>query len=250
MTQQARKKLNERKLLLRFSEENPRLDISAIQDFESPDFICATVDGECGIELAEFVFHPKRANEALCIDSDRRRMQQELNGEHDRRGLPPMNVWVQLSRHDRFRDVRFRNELKEPLVNFVAESGTTGWPPLRIEAEHLSKFLYERGVSSLSVAGGPSCSRTLWSFPHTAWLPDSEPGMVQSVIDKKNLKLATYRCNISRNWLLISAGPLGLESMIEATDSVLNATYRTAFERVFLFRTFGSHTHELKIEST
>jgi hypothetical protein len=247
MTQQARKKNSERELLSRFAEANPLLGVARVRDFESPDFICHTIDGECGIEVADFVFNPESVHHSLGIASDRKRMQKEMEAGHQERRLPPMNVWVRLLWHNKLRDTQFRKQLRDLLLDLIVGTGSTGWPAFTLEGVELGESLYDRGVSSVTMIGGPSVSRTLWNFPHAAWIPDSEPEMVQSLIDKKNSKVAAYRNTTARNWLLITAGPLGLDSMLEATDSILNATYKTNFNRVFLFLTFGTHTHQLKL---
>jgi hypothetical protein len=247
MTQQAEKKNYERELLNRFAEANPALAITSVRDFERPDFICNTADGECGIEVADFVFNPENAHHSLGIASDRRKMQKELESAHRDRRLPPLNVWVRLLWHNKLKDANFRMELKDLLLDLITTNGSTAWPPFTLKRMELGESLYSRGVSSVTMIGGPSISRTLWSFPHAAFIPESEPDMIQSLINKKNAKVAAYRNRTPRNWLLITAGPLGLDSMIEATDSILSARYPTEFDRVFLFRTFGSHTHELRI---
>lgn len=249
MTKNERKKEIERELVNRFANANPSLGISKIRDFESPDFLCETIDGACGIEVADFVFNPDRARLSLGIARDRRRMEEELNDEHRKRGLPPLNVWVRLLWHNKLRESSFRQDLKQLLIDLVAKTGWTDLVPITIEREDVGESLYERGVCSVLFIGGSCFSRPCWTFPHGACLPESEPEMVQSLVDKKNSKVKAYRQNVLRNWLLITAGPLGLDSMIEATDSILNAKYGTTFNRLFLFRTFGSHTHELRIQS-
>lgn len=247
--QHQRKKREERSIVEHFIAANPQLGLLEVIDSESPDFLCQSSQGLCGIELQRFVFSPKAAHVGVAINSYREQLQSELCKAHRERGLPPMNISVYLISLGRFRNRGFRELLRTELLDLVAQTKSNGWPPLKIESDALPESLHTRGVTSVTLIGGPGLSRVCWSFPHAVWLPDATPEMIQHFIDEKNPKVVGYREKVNTAWLVIAAGQLGLDSMLEFTPEILSAFYTSSFDRAFLFHRFGPKTHELRISA-
>ena len=117
---------------------------------------------------------------------------------------------------------------------------------MRYDFDDLPEGLYEQGVSSLSILRHRNLTKPFWSVSQSGFVPESTGTMVQAVVDRKNQNCGAYRAKAKQLWLVIISGSKGLHSILDFDGDVLSTEYRSEFDRIFLFRTFGASVHELK----
>jgi len=89
--------------------------------------------------------------------------------------------------------------------------------------------------------------KNLWGIPRSWSVPQMVPGVVQLRIDAKNGRPAQYRVNYSQRWLLITSDGGVPSSGFDLTSHVLEHTYKSTFDRVFLAVFMMGGIHELKV---
>lgn len=239
-------KSEERYFLEEFLKLRPELGVDAIRDEEAPDFLATVGGGTVGIELVQFVFPHQGGISPQALDNYRGQFARRLRERHAARGLPPLTVGLLLAHHEILLTAAKREELTETLLDFVAARIPAEGPHVRYDFDDLPLELYEQGVSSISILRQRAVTKPFWSVSQTAFVPESTGNQVQAVVDRKNQNCAAYRKKAPQLWLLIISGSKGLNSILDFDGDVLSTEYRSEFDRVFLFRTFGGSVHELK----
>jgi hypothetical protein len=234
----------ERLYLTRFCDLRTDLCVSDIRASERPDFIC-TADGiVTGVEVTRFFFPATGGISPQAVNRYRDQLSQALCTEHSRRGLPPLHASIHLFSEDKLLARATRSHLVDALLNFVQtkipEMGRT------VEFDDLPPALSELGVNCISLIRVKALTRPTWSLPYASYIPESHSALVQAIITGKSDLAAKYREKAAFLWLLIVSGTSGLHSIVDFDGDILTASYASAFDRVFLFRTFGPSVHELK----
>ena len=240
-------KAEERYFLEEFLKLRPELGVNAIRNEEAPDFL-ATVGGQTvGIELVQFVFPHRGGISPQAIDNYRGQFARQLRERHAARALPPVTVGLHLAHHEILMAAAKREALIEGLLDFVGTRIPVEGPHVSYDCDDLPLELYEQGVSSISILRQRALTKPFWSVSQSGFLPESTGNLVQAVVSRKNENCKSYRAKASHLWLLIISGSKGLHSILDFDGNVLTTEYKSSFDRIFLFRTFGGTVNELKL---
>lgn len=239
-------KAEESYFLEEFLKLRPELGVDGIRDEEAPDFLATVGRDTVGIELVQFVFPHRNGISPQALDNYRGQFSKRLRERHAARGLPPVTVGLHLAHHEILMTAAKREELTETLLDFVAARIPAEGPHVCYDFDDLPLDLYEQGVSSISVLRQRAVTRPFWSVSQAGFVPESTGKLVQAVVDRKNQNYEAYRAKATQLWLVIISGSKGLHSILDFDGDVLTTEYRTVFDRVFLFRTFGGSVNELK----
>lgn len=242
-------KADERFFLEKFLGLRPDLKLANLRDSEAPDFLATFEGREIGVELVQFVFPQRGGISPQAIDNYRRQLMAALKREHVARGIPAVTVSLHLDTHEPLMTRAGRDALVRLLLDFVAERIPSEGPHVEYEWDDLPEQITESGVSRLSILRHASLTDAFWTVPHASHLPESTGTLVQAVIDRKSANRSAYQTKAPEHWLVIISGSQGLHSILDFDRDVLTTDYAAAFERVFLFRTFGPSVHELKVHA-
>ena len=240
------KKQEERLYLDAFSELRSDLQLTEIIESERPDFLCNSCGAPVGIEMTRFFLPSGGSVSPQALNGYRNQLARALRDEHAKRNIPPFHVSVHFFAEEKLLDRDTRQRLTNYLLEFAAQRMPAVGPHVVFEYEKLTSELTELGVQRISILRNASLTQPFWSLPYASFVPDSDSSQIQAVINEKSPLVAEYRRKAAVIWLLIVSGSGGLHSIIDFDGDVLSASYAANFDRVFLFRTFGSSVHELK----
>ena len=241
-------KADERYFLEGFLRLHPGLEISALAESEEPDFLCLASGRPTGIEVTRFFFPSYGPLPPQAISRYRREFGERLRAHHAASGLPPVTVSVHISNDTAIVTKTGRAALEGALFSFVGHNIPAVGSHIEFDERNLPESLLDLGIHAISVLHHPNLTKPFWSLAEGAFVPESESSLIQSILNKKNFRLPVYRKKAPMVWLLILSGSEGLHSMLDFDRDVLTANYKTDFDRLFVFRTYGPSTHELRIE--
>lgn len=223
------------------------LALTDICESERPDFICSAAGIVTGIEITRFFFPSVDRVPPQAVNGYREQVAQILREEHSQRGLLPLHGSVHLFSEEKLLSNVSRRQLALSVLDFV-ESRV---PPIgpHVEFDDLPAPLNSLGVDRITVIRTAALTRPTWSLPYASFIPESLSSVVQAVITSKSSLVGEYRKKAPVIWLLIVSGTNGLHSIIDFDRDVLSASYTSAFDRLFLLRTFGPSVHELRRET-
>jgi hypothetical protein len=240
------KKERERFFLDAFIER--RLDLGILNpcESESPDFICTASGVRIGIEVTQFYFPSESKRPPQAIDAYRGKLTCQLQELHKIGDYLPVHVSIHFWSEENLLTAPARRLLAERILSFVA----VHIPPIGPHVEHRmddeAVDLLDMGVDSIIMIRTASLTKGTYAIGHGAFIPESRSNLIQDILDQKASLIPEYRKKAKALWLLILSGTGGLHSIIDFDRDVLTAEYSTEFDRVFVFRTFGPHIHELK----
>jgi hypothetical protein len=116
----------------------------------------------------------------------------------------------------------------------LEDEGEDHWPSC-LNSVHISR-------ATFITANDWHCSRA--GFEFTCGVHH-----LQDCIDQKNLKLSGYLARCDRVWLLFVVEGFAPSSFIELSDEVTSHCFRTGFNRVFVFWSFGRRFFELRSQT-
>lgn len=240
------KKADERFYVDAFIAMRPDLGIKDIQDSESPDFLCTVFGIITGIEITQFYFPSKAKRPPQAMDAYRNRLTVLLQELHAHGQYLPIHVSIHLFSDDHLLTRQSREKLAYKILSFVKDR----IPPIGPHVEHVTDEeapdLLALGVDRIMMIRTNSLTKATYAIGHASFIPESKSALIQEIIDQKSSLIPEYQKKASALWLLILSGTGGLHSIIDFENDVLTAEYETTFDRVFIFRTFGAHIHELK----
>ena len=238
------KKDTERYFLKEFFKLVPELQALSPTDCEGPDFLCEVAGQQVGIEVTRFFFPSTGGLPPQASEGYRSRLADELRDEHLKSGTTPAHVSVYMYRDDALLQPRQRIALRKELFAFVSGRIPPPGPCVEFDSGYLPKSLSESGIDSIKIINAKNTS-PCWSLPYASFLPESYPSTIQGIIHKKDMLVPKYRAKAEKLWLLILSGTDGLHSTMYLDRGILTHKYKTNFDRLFLFRTFGASAHEL-----
>jgi hypothetical protein len=244
-----RKKEAESYFLNEFLKLHPGLNVDSVECSEEPDFLCHSSGRSIGIEVTRFFFSSSGALPPQALSRYRREFGQRLRTNHAGAGLPPVTVSVHMLNDTNMTTKSGRIALEIALFDFVGRNIPPEGPHVSFDWNNLSEKLRGLGVHAISILRHPSLTKPFWSLSEGSFVPESKSPFIQAILDKKNPLVPRYRKKASEIWLLVVSGSEGLHSILDFDHDILTATYKSAFDRLFVFRTFGRATHELKVSS-
>lgn len=161
------------------------------------------------------------------------------------RNLPPLNVAVNFSIHNRPKKVDRRS-----IANKLVETVKSSLPAVDIADFYLGP---EHGlpsvIESVSVSKNPWTTCPLWQKTLVGFVMDDCEVDLQRTIDDKNPKLVHYKQRCSECWLLIVANWFhGPSAFYEPSDKLIAHSFNTAFDRVYFLELFSGRLLRLGTE--
>ena len=250
MNSASTKKDEERHFLTEFLKLHSGLGASAPVDSEEPDFQCLVADRPTGIEVTRFFFPSSGPRPPQALSRYRREFARHLRANHAGTGMPPVMVTVHLASDTAVVSKTGRTALETALFAFVGRNLPHEGPHVDFDWRDFPEALLDLGVHTISILRPRNLTKPFWSLSESSFVPESGSPLVQAILDKKSNRLPTYRKKAPAVWLLIVFGTEGLHSILDFDGDILTASYTTAFDRLFVFRTYGPSTHELRINRT
>lgn len=241
------KKQVERWQLDRFIEAFHSFPRGSIEESEEPDFIVDSTERLIGIELTDLYWEspeagvPQQAQESL-----RFRIVQAAQSLYGARGLPNLHVSIHFnpSYIPKKRDVqRLAAAIDKLVSNNVPAPGQSYNESYDWENRgYFPEEIYQVGSWNLPGAQGP-----FFTSPSAAFVPTLESDDIVRALSSKESKLSRYRLRCKEVWLLINFDGGQLSTFFEHDEKVVQQSYLSGFDRVFLLRHVGNKLHELKL---
>lgn len=141
---------------------------------------------------------------------------------------------------------------RDRLARKLAALASANVPPLR-SLVNLDWRSFEpeliQAVDHVAINRLIDYKRNTWHAAGGGIVPDWEQETLQNELNRKNGKPAKYRDNYAEVWLLIVSVFGAPSSWMEMTDAARNATYQSAFNRVFLLSSFPLAVFELQVRT-
>jgi hypothetical protein len=236
------RKWRERQLLDAFIQCS-RIDAVITEEREAPDFIVQIDGRRVGVELTELfveddgnVVRPKaRESLAAKVVAEARRL-------YESRGGSPLHVSVGFLPNIDFRKLE-RAATALTLAEFllgqdIPPNGHRSWgfnrnSPLPSVVHFVSAF----SVPNLECAH--------WYAPQAGWIAPLTEAILQSSIETKAAKLASYRAVTSEIWLVLVAAGGAPSQAFERKPELCWEAIRSPFSRTFFVSLIDSDVHEI-----
>lgn len=117
------------------------------------------------------------------------------------------------------------------------------------EYDWINRDYFPEEIMSISAYNFPSARQSRFYSPSAAFVPTIEEKDIRRVLLHKANKLARYRKRCNEVWLLINCVVGQLSSFFKHEEAVLQLSYQSHFDRVFLCRHMEHKIHELFLHS-
>ena len=229
-----------------FLQSRPDLNSGVVSQHDppAPDIGYAFGGSLIGVELTELHGRESIRRDEGEEDAILRRAQAIC--EHS--GGP--RVWVSacwsdgLAADKRLREGRAR-DIAELISKHIPPPGQWVGLGAEPEGEHLDFPLFQALWIERVVEYAPG--ENSWVSEHSWWQARADEGFVQKHIDRKQGRRHLYPSQFSSAWLVMTVRGSRPSSGFEFTRTALDSTYRSEFDRVFLFEVIRGATHELKL---
>jgi hypothetical protein len=247
------KKDRERYQLERFRTVFPMFPAGTIIDGKDngsePDFFVKAGESlVLGVELTELYRtpepnqQPRQAGENI-----RKQIVDRACSIHQGHSGPALDVSVHFSMNqgwDKKRVPWLASKLAQLVFNNPPAEGQKRW--LQNPWLNPTHFPYE--IDSIDIRRYDWITKPHWSSPDVDCIPQLSKDDLQTVIDRKNDRISSYRQKGAEEvWLLIIHG-LALSSMFDSNHDPLDHEYRSEFSRTFFFNWFGQTYSEIKTQ--
>jgi hypothetical protein len=158
-------------------------------------------------------------------------------------GLPTARVSVFFSAGNDFRK-RDVSKLASQLVEIVQNHMPGPDESRDIEFDDVDEW--PDPIASLTVTRSRFVTSNQWARPEAAFEQTHGCEFLQSVLDTKNKRVASYRKQCGTAWLLIVRDGFELSSTFEFSEEAFAHHYPMEFDRAFVFEVFGRKVRELQ----
>ena len=156
----------------------------------------------------------------------------EAEEEYKSRRNPHVHVNVHFS-SDAYLGKDMIEEVARELVGFVEQRIPEPGEKARFSDLRGDRNLPKQ-IWGLSILRFEEAVRTSWSHPDTVWVSQLTPEYVQERINAKNGKVASYRENCDRIWLLLVFNGT-LSTSFDIGPELPDHTFESDFDRTYLF---------------
>ena len=233
--------------LERFRHAMPDFPEGKVEPSEEPDFLVWRHDSVLGIELTELHRETRPgASPQQARQSMRQRVINRAQEIYLANAQPDVRVTVFM--HD---DVHIERSEVEHLANQICELAIRNLPSPNSSSEEFyewtNRAYFPDVVNNIRVHRLDAITDTHFNTPGSTWVAPLAPPDIERALLSKNPKYPTYRKRCDEAWLLINADIGSMSTWFQFDSESLASTFETDFERVFLFRHFGSKLHELTV---
>ncbi len=183
---------------------------------------------------------PRQEQESL-----RRRIVKAAEELYAGRGLPPVHVPVHFN--DQF-------VVGKTAVTLLAAQ-MADWAAARVpriggsfEEQYgwVNRDYFPEQLHALRIYRYDSVSRTHFSAPDAAYVPQLTVADVERTLESKNSRHRTYLRKCDEAWLVVSLNAARLSMTFQIGDAITETVYETPFSRAFLLQHIPPHLSELK----
>jgi hypothetical protein len=235
------KKKREAYHLLLFLENFAGFPAGTILPWERPDFLVQTQRECIGIELSQWYFREttnEHGSRLRAKESAEEKVLQRAASGYERRGLPPVDVFVHWSPSNNPGLIKI-DHLAATLIDsvecYLPEQGNN----TIIQYPHPGYESLPGEVVSLYIWRPRNITKTRW-VPFGATFPPSLTGRddLQEIVQKKKDNVSHYRQKCSQVWLLIVSNDLELpmvrlSKICNLAPEAKDFRLETTFDRVF-----------------
>lgn len=240
------KKDVERWQLEQFSSLFPGFPRGSISDSEEPDFIVDTGDRKIGIELTDLYWQPlpnqapRQSQESLWY-----RIVKAAERIYSESALAPLQVSVHFNRQYSLRksDVA---RLAKAIAAVVVRNAP---PPGKNSSEDYdweNRDYFPEEVITINVWNIERVRESFFNSPSAAFIPTLRSDDILRAMSLKESKVDRYRTRCDEVWLLVNCDGGQLSTLFEHDEAVIQKTYSSRFDRVFLMRHLAGKVYELK----
>ena len=230
----------------RFRKLNSLLDNRYFEKSETPDFI--TKDHHkpvIGVEITDLVSKKEIKNiPVIEIYSLERKLVKKAENLFMKKYNLPLHVSFDFVPGIRIASNQFNaisNEMAGIIWYMVKDAELSDYFDITQEYPLPDYLKY------VSASYFPNIADSVWYNGYAEFVPDISVEDIQTVLDKKEQKIGTYRKNVDMIYLLIIEGLL--PSWHGSIETVSNHKYSCSFDGVFVLRSFQNKLYELRITS-
>ena len=233
--------------LERFRHAMPDFPEGRIEPSEEPDFLVYRSDSILGIELTELHREtrpgasPQQARESMRQRVVNRAQELYVVGHY-----PPVRATVFM--HG---DVHIERSEVEHLASQICELAIRNLPGPNSSGEEFyewtNRTYFPEVVNNIRVHRLDEITVSHFNAPGSTWVAPLARADVERALLSKNPKYSTYRKRCDEAWLIINADIGLMSTWFQFDSATVDAQFETDFERVFVFRHFGSKLHELTV---
>ena len=236
----------ERRYLDGFAQIASEFPKGVISKSESPDFLIQSDDHTIGIELTR-LFRKSARGHALPREQEslRERIATEAKARYDAMTRPPIHVSIHFNYHPALRKADVSG-LATRLIDLAVRLTPDVGGKSEEEYTWLNRAYFPEQIAVVSVHRPQVLTSSVWSTPSADYIRMLSGADIQKEIDKKDARVKSYRLQCERVWLVLCSRGERLSSYLEFTNEALARSYKTAFDRVFLY-VWSSRVHELAV---
>ena len=229
------------------------LDINdvRIEESENPDFLLKCSGKNIGVEITH-LYHNKHHSEvkSRAWEGECERVLNEAKIKWIERNQPKVNVSVTFNKDARFR----RKEAKDWGKNLsYIISGIVPAPGKQSVVGKYAPISHAlKGVSipeeydSIIIDRSPEGMETSWTQSTGGALPKLEASFVQETLDKKNLRVSSYREKAEEIWLVICIEDFKYSASFDVNENATDHRYKSLFDKLYLISRRNSTLYELE----
>ncbi len=241
------KKNIEKWSLERFKNSIDDFPEGEIEPGEGPDFIVRGTDRTIGIELTD-LYRKSSAGRTSeqAIESMRKLLVSCAQKIYEAKNLPPVIASFYLHNEIQIKKSEINNFSRE-LAHLVAENCPDpnsrceipdGWDDMR---------KLPNGLTLVSINRLDVLTKSQFRAPSATWVATLEQRDIEAAIVSKDLKYKSYKTKCDEVWLIISADTESMATWFELDVKILNKTYSSEFDRVFLVQQFRKKSFEIQL---
>jgi hypothetical protein len=208
-----------------------------------PDIVLDSPTGCIGVELTDL--HP--SGEAKRRDeTEQGSLVERAKAAYDQAGHPPVHVWFDWTSGKPYDWKRSRPWSAEALSNLIARHYPAS-DGLHEISDGSSALVGDLPLADINLARASSREGSEWRDGRFHEVEPYGVDEVQARITQEDPKVARYVASYASAWLILVAGAAGPSTWGVPDAGIAKATYRTRFDRVFLFEYERSRCIELNL---
>jgi len=245
---QLTKKEIEAYYLKRFSQSIESFPKGNIIPSESPDFILDTGEYKIGIEITRIYKSANfRGTNPQVQENEQNLLRAECKKIYDEMGLPNVEVHILFNSFTSF-NKKNRREYANKIVQLVSMNLPPSRGVHRIVNDYKNVNTFPFEIDSITIYRF-GYNKSFWGESGVGFVQQHFINELQEVIDKKNILVSSYTNCCAYYWLLVVIEGLRDSSFFDPSAETLNHSYKSNFNKVFLYNGFSEKGHELKIVS-
>ena len=228
--------------ILRFKESFPDFPEGILCFDDNPDVLIRTSEGFSGVEHTRLYRAVLKEQESL-----EHRIVDRAKEIYESSGGAPLYVTVLFNSNIRLRlkDIdSIAASLTGIVCSYIPNVGEhfvlEGW-----------RFVSERcspSIRTVFIDRPDNTCEMFWGVSRGGAVPNLASEQIRERIEDKEAKLGKYLSRCTKIWLLIVEDGFGPSSYFVISDEIKKQTYKSSFDRIFLFRNFSREVIELNVE--